>query len=481
MPQTIRNKTIANISYSAIGRIVSFAFQAVTNIVLSRELGASDYGIVGFAMIFINFLRGFGDLGINNAAIQRKEMDERSLGTAFTLKFVLGIVTYFLAFVIAGFAPNFFNNPSIVIVIRLLALNIMINTFVFVPGVILARSLNFKYISICETLVSIVSSIVAITLVLNGFKFWGIVVANIVSNAAFVVFMNYLSPHKPIFCLDKVVCYSYLKYGARIFFAGLLSFAVFNFDNFIVGSVAGDRQLGYYVIAFNWGSMICSIMTGTVMNVLFPTLSNMQGDADKMIRAYKRIIEYVALCSFLFNTVFFIISDDFLVFILGKGTDKWMPALISLKILCVYGVARSLLEVISTYYAAKGLSWVVLRANVFIAVLELTLVYPAILYGSIELVASVVFVSYLAAAAAYLGNLPLLGISGLELFRSIRPAIISSFVLLFLYYTFGNFLQASIGALLIKSIVAPLVYCLVYGGVTNFQIIRNLKFNTSAA
>lgn len=472
MSESLTTKTISNISCSAIGKIVSFVFQAVTNVILSRELGASDYGVVGFALILVSFLKGFGDLGINTAAIQRKEMDERALNTAFTLRLTLGAIIYCIAFIIAGFAPIIFNNPSIVLVIRLLALNIILYTLAFIPGVILSRSLKFKYIVISETILSVVSSIIAIGFALNGFKFWSIVAANIFSNVAFVAAMNYFSPNRMRFCLDKEIAREYLKYGSKIFLSGLLAFAVFNLDNFIIGAISGDKQLGYYIIAFNWGSMICLIMTSTVYNVLFPTLSTIQGDTEKSVRAYVTIIEYVALSSILFNAVLFCVSQDFLVYVLGKGTAKWMPSLMALKILCAYGVARALLEAVGTFFTAKGLAGTVLKANLLVAVLELIFVYPAVLFGSIEVVALVVFIAYLTATIVYIVNLPHIGLNILDLWRPIQPAIISLSVSVPIYFVLAQSINGGILSLLIRASIVTSLYLLTYSILTKFKIVK---------
>jgi lipopolysaccharide exporter len=474
MSESLKNKTIANISYSAAGKVISFIFQAVTNIILSREIGASDYGIVGFAMIFVNFLKSFGDLGINIAAMQRKELDDRALNIAFTLKFVLGIIVYLVAFIAAAFAPKFFNNPSIVIVIRLLAINILLYSFSFMPGVVLARKLNFKYITISETILYIVSSILAATMALLGYKFWSIVIANVVSNLAFVVAMNCFSPNRMRFAFDISIAKEYLRYGSKIFFSGLLSFAVYNLDNFVIGAVAGDKQLGYYVIAFNWGSMICVIITGTVLNVLFNTLSSIQDETEKTVRAYKKIIEYVALLSVLFNVVLFCVSDEFLVYVLGKSTDKWIPSLIALKILCAYGIARSLLQAVSTYFAARGMAGIVLKANLLVAAIEIILVYPAILYGSIEFVAVVVLVAYLASAYIYINDLKLINMSARDLWKPIQPSIIALVTTLAFYYVVIDRVPSSFAMLFVKSTLLVSAYLLAYGVVTKFKLYRQV-------
>lgn len=80
---------LRNLTYSALARAVAMAFQLASSIVLSRHLGAHDYGIVGFALIFINFLIQFHDLGLNMAAVQAKALDDEALATAFWLKAAL--------------------------------------------------------------------------------------------------------------------------------------------------------------------------------------------------------------------------------------------------------------------------------------------------------------------------------------------------------------------------------------------------------
>lgn len=472
MSESLKSKTISNISYSALGKMVAFAFQAVTNVIMSRELGAGDYGIVGFALIIVNFLKGFGDLGINAAAIQSKSLDRRGLDTAFTLRFSLGIVIYLLAFVIAQFTPLFFANQQVVWVVRLLALNIILYTLGFIPGVLLSRCLRFKYLVISDTILSIVSSLVAIAMALNGFKFWSIVAASLASNLAYVIALNLFAPQRIGFGLDRELAADYLKYGTKVFLSGLLAFALLNVDNFTIGAVAGEEQLGFYIIAFNWGSMVCSVMSGTVYNVLFPTLSTIQGDTEKSVRAYLRIVEYVALAAMLFNTVLFCVSHDFLVYVLGKGTAKWLPSLAALQILCVYGVARCLLEALGTFFTAKGLPGVVLKANLLVAGLELLLVYPAVRYGSIELVALLVLLAYLTASAVYLANLPLLGLAPRDLWQPLRPALLALLAALALYQGVLQRLSGGIVLLVLQAAAVTAVYLLVYSLLTRFKMAR---------
>jgi len=384
-----------NISYSAIGKIVAFGFQSIANIILSRELIASDYGIVNLAMIIVNLMKLLSDVGINNAALQRKELNDEALHTAFTLKLIFGTAIFLILSGFSGFSALFFDNKNVVNVIRLLALTIIINIFAFIPCTRLARELRMKEIVIAETANTLASSLIAVVMALNGFKFWSIVVAFVCSNAVFVLIVNWYRPCRIVFAMNWHIASDLVKFGANVLLAGLISFGVYNFDNLVVGSVAGASQLGYYGLAFNWGSMVCSIMSAVVLSVLFPTFSRMQEDKAKMKQVYFDVLQYTAIFSVLWNLTLFCVADRFLVHVLGKGTDKWLPALDSLRVFCVYGVVRSLIEPTNTLLMAGGNARLVLKSGVLVALIELVCIYPAIRFGSITVVSVVVLLAFL--------------------------------------------------------------------------------------
>lgn len=98
MNASLKLITFKNISYNAFSRIVTFVFQVPANIILARQLTSDDYGIIGFAMVFINFLIRFNDLGIRSAVIQKTDLSEKGLYTGFTIKVILGLLIFATAF-----------------------------------------------------------------------------------------------------------------------------------------------------------------------------------------------------------------------------------------------------------------------------------------------------------------------------------------------------------------------------------------------
>lgn len=476
MAESLKNTTFKNIGYNAIGKVVSFLFQSVATIIVSRELIADDYGVAGFAMICVTFMRNFSSFGISNAAVHAREFDEKGMSTAFTLRLILSLFAFAVTFAFSGLARHFIDHEAISSVIKVLAFAILIDNFSSVSSIILQRKLKYSLISIAETGLTATSSITAIILALNGFKYWSIVYGFISANIAFALIMYLCMPYKFKFALDIALAKQYLHYGAFVFLSGLLYFAIYNADNFIIGSVAGVSQLGYYSIAFNWGGMVPEIVWAVAGSVLFPTFSRMQDDPMRVKRAYLVIIQYIAMISILCNVGLFCVADNFLVTVLGKGTDKWLPSLQTLRILCFYGIIRSLIAPASPLMMAQGKTRTQFQANLLAAVVELALVYPAIRFGSIEVVGLVVLLSYACQMFIYLPAMKSdNSITAREIGSNIWPAIVAGMAMFLCYFVLEGYFSPGLMKLAGSIVTLTVVYIVAYGILTKWRMYIQIK------
>jgi len=473
---TYERLTFRNIGYNSIAKMLMYLFAAVSNVVLGRCLAAGDYGIVSFAFIFINFMANFADFGIGNAVIQRKEIDSAALYTAFTLKFLIGCVVVALTFIISSLAPIFFDNPQVVVVIRLLSLYFLISNISFLPSTMLMREMNFKMISIAEIVLSFLNSLVAIILALKGYGYWSIVAAYLMANLVSAVMLAVFRPVAVRFRLHKEIVREYVNFGGYLFLSGLLVFLIFNLDNFIIGAVNGSRDLGYYAIAYNWGSMICIVMYMVVLRVVFPLMAKLQGEDGQIRNAYLKTLEYSGYLVVMANFVLFAVSREFLVCILGRNTDKWLPALVSLRILCVYGVLRGLLEPVGQVIMAQGKTKTLLSANLLASVIEAAAVYPALRFGGIEGVALVVTIAYLSQYMIFYQYLKRqLQIGLKDLVRAVRPSLCACLPILLLYLFMSQYNVATLPMLFGKAFFLMVVYVLTLGVVTDWELLRTIE------
>jgi len=470
---SLKIKTVKNIGFNAFANVAKFILSAGASIILAQKLSSSDYGVVGFAMIFINFLARFSDLGVTDAVIQRSKLDELGLYTGYTTKFVLGIVVFTVMFLLAPLTTLFFDNSAIENVIRVLSVTFIITTVGFLPVCLLTRELNYKKLIIPQLSAAVVYSGLSVILALMGFNYWSIVLANVVSTVISIIVVNFIHPVKIKFRFDWTLFRELMRFGTNLFYAGLVVYVIFNADNFIIGTLLGSSMLGLYSIALHWGSMISGRLYDIVHSVLFPTFSRIQDDKTKLKESYLRVLEYITFIGVISNLTLLLCSQDFLYYVLGRGTDKWMAALTTFQIMLVYGIIRTFLEPVGNVLLALGESKLLLQANLVAGAIELSLLYPAIKLYGIEGVATIVTISY---AAQYFICFPFLkkkiDLQYSEIWSFVKPTILSVIFVVALVSVIQGFLDASLFSFIQKLLLSVGGYALFYGAITKWKLFK---------
>ena len=477
MRSGLKRRTLENIGYNATSKIVALAFQAVASIILSRNLSSADYGVVGFAWIFINFLSQFNDLGLNNAVVHTRDLDDDGLATVFTLKFLISAALFVTAVSIAPAARWIFDDAAVVTIIRVLSFSFVLNAFTFVPSALLTRALDYRRLAVASTLGTFATAAISIVLVLLGFGYWSIVVANVAAGVVGVVVLNTLSPKRFVVRLDPARAREFIRYGWGLFASGLLIFAVFNTDNFIIGATRGSEQLGLYMIAFSWGSMVATLMVAGVHAVLFPTFARIQAERERIRGAYLLSFKYITALGVMVNATLFVVAPDFLIHVLGRGTTKWLPALDALRILCAYGVIRVMLEPLGNVIMAFGRTTLLMRATLVAAAIEVALLYPALRAFGIEGAAVVVTLAYLVQYGIYWKFLKSeVGVKLADLGRAIGPAMAPLLALAAVFVVFARRADDSTPAVFAVKLAACVVcYVVSYGLVTGWAVVADVR------
>lgn len=472
----LKTKTLKNIGFNAFSNATKFVLTAGAGIILAQRLSPSDYGIVGFAMIFINFLSGFSDLGISAAVIQRDKLEDLGLYTGFVTKFILGLAVFGFVIVLSPYAKLLFNNSDIENVMKVLSINFIINTFGFLPTCLLTRDLNYKKLIIPQLLSVIVSSGLSIILVLTGFGYWSIVWSNVASVVCSVFTLNIILPVKYKFMFDKKLFRDFTRFGGNIFLSGLIICLILNADNFAIGTLIGSAELGLYTIAFKWGSMISGRLHDVVHTVLFPTFSRIQNDYDKLKRSYLKILEYITFVSVISNLTLVVCSEGFLFYVLGRGTPKWLPALLPFQIMLLYGMIRAFLEPIGNVILALGESKLLFKSNLIAGAIEVIFLYPVIKMFGISGVAILITLSYSLQYFIYFPFLKkALEFEYSDIWCFVKPTILSIAFVAVIISISNRFMDASFSAFIQKAFLSLIGYALFYNAITKWKLIKETR------
>src|SRR5258705_11423140 len=92
-----------------------FAYYAV----MARLLSKSELGIFALLNSFMNFGNMLGDGGMGDALLQRRQFDKQHVNAAFYSSLLLAIIIYIVVFLLAPWAAEFYDQPSLTSSLRI--------------------------------------------------------------------------------------------------------------------------------------------------------------------------------------------------------------------------------------------------------------------------------------------------------------------------------------------------------------------------
>ena len=76
MAESLKQKTIAGVSWSFVEQVLTRGVNFVIGIILARLLSPTDYGLVGMLAVFLAISQLFIDGGLASALIREKDASE---------------------------------------------------------------------------------------------------------------------------------------------------------------------------------------------------------------------------------------------------------------------------------------------------------------------------------------------------------------------------------------------------------------------
>lgn len=270
---SLKNQTLESILWNSISYISLKIINFIISIILARLLEPSDFGVVGIALILINFFEIARDLGIGAALIYRKKDLDIAANTAFIIFPFIATVFYIISYMISPITANFFNNDDIEIVIKVLAITLVIWSFGNLPRTLLQKELKFKKLMIPQIIPRIGYGLISIVLALMGYGIWSLIIGRIVLEILSLITTWQSVDWRPTLKFDKKIAIELLSYGKYALKANVIAFIVSAVDIIVVGKYLGAENVGYYSMATTVSTFFTFQIAMIMSQVLFPVYS----------------------------------------------------------------------------------------------------------------------------------------------------------------------------------------------------------------
>ncbi|HWU05210.1 MAG TPA: oligosaccharide flippase family protein, partial [Streptomyces sp.] len=224
-----------------------------------------------------------------------------------------------------------------------------------VPTGLLQRRLQFRAMSVVDVLAAGPGAMgVSVLLAALGFGAWSIVWGAVASAA--ITAVGYAVMARPalrplgIGAMGREVR-PLLMFGSGYSLSQLGNWTALNADNVITANLLGTYALGIYGRAYQLLAQPANLIGGAVDKVLFPAMSKVQDDGDRLRTAFLRASSLVALVGVPMSAILFVLAPEVVRVLLGDG---WAAVVLPLQVFALVLVPRASYKISGSLTRATG-------------------------------------------------------------------------------------------------------------------------------
>ena len=378
MAEDLKAKTVKGVSWSFVEQVLTRGVNFVIGIILARLLSPTDYGLVGMLGIFIAISQIFIDGGFASALIREKDASEADFSTVYYINFTLSIVFYLLLFFTAPLVANFYGQPLLKPLMRVMALTLVISAVSAVQGTMLVKRVDFKTKSVISILSAILSGTAGIVFAIKGKGPWALVAQSmttaIVVSLLTLIFVRWMP--KLLFSKDSFK--RLFSYSSKLIVASLISTIYDNAYPMVIGKRFSAKDVGLFTRACQFPNVVNETFMNSFNRVAFPIFSRVQDDDERLVGVYDKYIQ--VFCFLVFPLLMGLCGCSRPVVSLLL-TDKWIECVPLMQLICLSLLPNGIIRINLNLLYVKGRSDLLLRMEIIKKVIMFGVMFISMLFG----------------------------------------------------------------------------------------------------
>lgn len=332
MNSEFKQKVTSGVIWSGIERLGWQLVHFGVSIILARLLMPVDFGKVAILSVIITVITALTDCGFGQALVQKKELSEVDKSSVFWLNLVLCLLGYIILWGMAPLIERFYETSGLIWLLRILGLRIIFSGLTVVHNAMLNRNMNFSLRTKLNLATILASSVLGVTLAYLDYGAWALVAMMVSQSVLYMLGLwsvNHWYPSR-VFCFQSVK--KLFRFGVNMMLTQLLDSTISNLQPLLIGKFYALDTLAYYNRGNGYPSLLMSSTNSVISNVMFPALSQLNGNQEEFKQLARRSIRFAM---FLTQPLLFLLLLTAKPLILLMLTTKWNDAIIFLQISCI--------------------------------------------------------------------------------------------------------------------------------------------------
>lgn len=388
----MNRKITIGVAWNLTSLLFSHGSSTIFTLFLASLLAPEAFGLIAMMMIVMELAQHFVQSGLGQALIRSKAVSDDDLSTIFYVNLGLSALVYAGLYAAAPLLADFYSQPELVELLRVMGLVVFINAMKVVPTAILSRAMDFRSQMMANTSSVFLSGVVAVTLAWQGAGVWSLVVQSMVAAGVSALVLWHTTAWVPGRVFSTESFRRLFGFGVNLLMIGTIRILVQNSQVIAIGRLFSAEVTGLYFFSRKISSLISQQLSGAVQSATFPAMATLQDDNVMLRHKYRQIIQLMMFIIAPIMALLAALAEPLFAVLLG---EQWSGAVVYMQLLCIVATLYPLHAMNINVLNVKGRSDLVLKIGLLKNATSLMFLFATIPYGVFWIVMGQVANSFL--------------------------------------------------------------------------------------
>lgn len=264
----LKSRLVSGSFWAITGELISGGARALSYVVYAKLLSPTDFGLIGFALLFINLFPLLIDNSLGLALMRHPEQDERTYSSIFFVNVALAAVAIVVLCVAAPGAAALLHDHRITLILPVLSIQLLFNSLCSVHMATARRRFEYRRLVPVRLISTTCSLALGIPLALAGYAYWALVVSSLGAAFSQMVAAQLLLKWRPTLQFDFAAVRSMSGFVSWVAIDMAITWMVMSGGGLFLAFYLGAHDLGL----FRLSDRIDTYLLGSVLSPLIPVL-----------------------------------------------------------------------------------------------------------------------------------------------------------------------------------------------------------------
>lgn len=329
---TLKQKTVKGLFWGGISNGVQQLLSVVIGLIFLKNLSPGDYGMIELLAIFMGVASIIQDSGFTMALANKPTFQNKDFNAVFWFNLIVGCSIYIILYFCAPLIADFYNQPELVLLSRILFLSIVIGSLSTAHNAVLFKLLLVRERAKIDILSTLMGGGIGVYMALSGYGYWALAIQTLVTATVGMILRWYYSPWRPNFEIDFRPIKEMFGFSSRMLISSVVSQVQANIFSVLLGKYNTTSDVGNFSQGVKWSRMGGQVINGMVSNVAQPIFVQLQGEPKRFALIFRKMIRFIAFISFPAMLGLAFVGREFF----GLINEDWLPSVPILQCYCIW-------------------------------------------------------------------------------------------------------------------------------------------------